>query len=229
MAFSQTTITDARAARDGADIVLSWTSTAPAGTLFQVYVSSVLAWHGTARSCVLPAPPAGQSARIDVGAVAADEGLTDFSADLPAPAGGGDRVRLDWIGGLYLGADLAGYRVYSGTAPGGAVSYTTPVATITAYTQGIVSEGYGDGGYGDGGYGDGSSNYSWTSGPLAGGTWNFAVRPFDVVGNEGTTSTFSAVIDAPPPPPAANATGKRLTYSYNSSTHVATLAWLASV
>jgi hypothetical protein len=228
MAFSQTTITDARAARDGVDLLIVWSSTAPAGTLFQVYVSGMLAWHGTARSCVLPAPPAGEPTRIDVGTVAATEGLTDFSADLPAPAGGGNRVLLEWIGGLYLGADLAGYRIYSGTSPGGAVSYAAPVATVAAYTQGIVSEGYGDGGYGDGGYGDGSSGYSWTSGPLAGGTWNFAVRPFDEIGNEGAASTYSAVIAAPPPPPAANAAGKRLTYTYNGTTHSATLAWLAS-
>jgi hypothetical protein len=227
MAFSQATITDARAARDGVDLVLTWTSSAPAGTLFQVYVSGGLAWHGTARSCVLPAPPAGGSARIDVGAVAATEGLTDFSASLPAPAGGGDRVTLSWLGGSYLAADIAGFRVYSGTVPGGAVSYAAPVATIAAYTQGVVSGGYGTGGYGTGRYGNSAGSYSWTSGPLAGGTWNFAVKPFDVVGNEGAAQATAAVVAAPPPPPAANAAGKRMTYTYNSTTHVATLAWLA--
>jgi hypothetical protein len=228
MPFSQANFSATTATLHGADLIVAWVSTDPDGTLFQVYVNRVLAWHGTSRTCVLPAPAAGSPTRIDVGAVGSSEGLIDLSASLPTPPGGGDRVKLAWVGGSYLGTDIAGYHVYSGTAAGGAVSYATPIATIPAYIQGIATDGYGVGGYGQGGYGSAPSSYSWTSDPLVGGTWNFGVKPFDDAGNEGTPQTTSAVVAAPPNPPAANAAGKRLTYAYNPTSHVVTLSWLAS-
>lgn len=228
MAFSQATISDVRVTRDGVDLLVSWTSSAPPGTTFQLYAAGMLAWHGFARSAVLPAPRPGVRTRFEVGTVAADEGLADFSADLPVPDGGGTRVSLGWQGGRHLGADILGFYVYSGTTAGGAVSYAAPVATVAAYPQGLYTDGYGMGGYGSGGYGSSASTYSWTSGPLSGGTWNFAVKSFDAAGNLGTARTTSAVVAAPPNPPAANAAGKRLTYVYNSTSHVATLSWIAS-
>jgi hypothetical protein len=228
MAFSQALFTATTATLHGADLIVTWTSSDPDGTIFQVYVNRVLAWHGTSRTCVLPTPAAGSPTRIDVGAVGSSEGLTDLSASLPTPPGGGNRVRLAWVGGSYLGADIAGYHVYAGTAAGGAVSYATPVASIPAYIQGIATDGYGVGGYGQGGYGSAPSSYSWTSGPLSGGTWNFAVKSFDEAGNEGTPQATSAVVAAPPSPPAADADGRRLTYTYNATSHAVTLHWLAS-
>ncbi len=203
-------------------------SSAPTGTTFQVYANSTLSWHGFARSTILPAPRSGVRTRYDVGTVDPDEGLEDFSADLDPPPGDGSRVFLEWPGGRYLGIDIVGFYVYASSAPGGAVDYSTILATVPAYVQGFATDGYGQGGYGSGGYGSTGSNYSWTSGPLAGGTWNFAVKPFDAAGNLGTARTQSAVVEAPPNPPARNAAGKRLTYTYNATTHVATLAWLAS-
>jgi hypothetical protein len=228
MAFFQATITDVTAVRDGADLLITWTSTAADGTLFQVYVGRVLAWHGITRSCLVPMPLSGVATRIDVGTVASSEGIADLSGSLPTPAGGGARVKLDWLGGSYLGADIAGFHVYSGTAPGGAGNYATPIATVAAYVQGMTSDGYGVGGYGVGGYGSAGASYSYTTEPLSGGTWNFGIKPFDMAGNEGTAQTQSAVIAAPPRPPAANASDKRLTFSYNNSTHLVTLNWLAS-
>jgi hypothetical protein len=228
MAFSQASISDVRVTRDGVDLLVSWSSSAPSGTTFQLYVAGMLTWHGFARSAVVPAPPAGSSTRFDVGTVAADEGLVDFSASLPTPGGGGNRVELTWAGGDYLAADIAGYYVYGGTTAGGAVSYASPLAAIPAYLAGQVTSGYGMGGYGAGGYGAAAASYSWTSGPLSGGTWNFAVKSFDAAGNLGTARTTSAVVAAPPNPPAANAAGKRLTYLFNPVSHVATLSWLAS-
>ena len=116
------------------------------------------------------------------------------------------------------GYDLGGYDGTAGTL----------VGTVTALEQGYSTDGYDAGGYGSGGYDAQGGNFSWTSPPLARGAWNFAVAPVDAAGNEGTRATTSVTIAAPPRPPAPDAAGKRLTYTYDAGTHVATLAWLAS-
>ena len=136
---------------------------------------------------------------------------------------------LDWQGGTYLAADLAGFHVYGTPAPAAVVDYTTPIATITAYPAGISTDGFGMGGFGMGGFGSSASTYTWTSGPLAGGTWNFGVKPFDAAGNEGMPSTSSVSISAPPRPPAAFiGTTQRLQYVYVPATFVVTLNWMPS-
>lgn len=226
MAFDQSTITAASAVVHGTDLLVSWSSSAPAGTTFQVYVGRRLAWSGRARSCVLPMPQV--RVAVDVGAVGPSEGSTDFSGSLPsAPA---SHAQLTWTAGAYLAGSLplAGFHIYGEATPGGGIVYSTPLATVAAYPAGVRTDGWNQGGYDTGGYGSIPGSYSWTSGPLAGGTWAFAVKPYDAAGNEGTAATTSVVIAAPPRPPAANAAGKRLTYVYNATTRIATLSWLAS-
>jgi len=203
MPFDNSPIADVLPRRADAELSVSWSSTAPAGTVYQVYLNRVLAWHGTRRYCVLPHPTA--RARIDVGAVLAAEARTDFSASLPSVPGGGQRITLAWVGGSYLGGSIEGFRVYLGLAPGGAVSYARPVATISAYTGHVTTDGYGLGGYNLGVYGLAASNYTWTSGPLAPGTWNTAVVPFDTAGNDGAIQTAAVTLAGPPGPPTGAA------------------------
>jgi len=227
VAFDQSAISHVRWATLDVDILLEWDSSAPGGSIYQVYESGRLAWSGTATSCVLPSP-AQDPARIEVGVVDPGEQFDDLSASLPAPPGGGRHATLKWEGGSYLAADLVGFNVYSGITAGGAVNYTTPLAYVEAYPQGIASDGYGLGGYGEGGYGQAIGSFTWRSEPLSGGTWNFAVVSVDRAGNEGTAVTTSVAINAPPLAPATNPAGLRLTYTYNATTRVPTLNWMAS-
>lgn len=221
MSFSQATIRDVTIGRRDAELAVSWVSSSASGTWFQVYVDGDLAWYGTARTCLLPHPSQasrGQSIRIEVGTVAAAEVQDDFSASLPAAIGGGQRVTLSWIGGTCLAADIEGFHVYQGTTAGGAVDYSAPVATIAAYPQGVLMDGFGMGGFGDPGFGCIASSYAWTSKPLTPGTWNFAVKPFDLAGNEGSATTSSATVAGPLRPPARDTNGRRVAYTLNRST-----------
>lgn len=223
MAFDQTGI-EARGYREGISLIVTWTAPHAGGTVFHVYADGVMTWSGTARRVVLPLLT---SANIEVGAVGAGESATDFSGDLPAAPT--DRVRLEWQGGLMLGATVAGYRIYSGAAAGDPVDYSAePVATVAAYAASLPSVGYGVGGYGSGGYGAPAASYAWTSGRLASGTWAFGIVAFDDADNEGAAEEVSVAIVAPPRPPAADADGVRLQVEYDPGTGEATLTWLAS-
>lgn len=222
--FDQTTISGLALDRSGADLVVSWASSAPPGTTFQVYLGGRLSWWGTASAARFPWPAS--AARIDVGAVADGEGPTDFSGALPAASS--DRGRLSWLGGSFLGA-VAGYRVFGPLGPGLAVSYTRPIADVAAY-HGAVTDGYDLGGYDLGGYGQAASSYSWTSEPLAPGVWTFAVVPHDAAGNLcGAPVTATVTIAGPPrPPAAAGSNGRRPSVSYSASSGVATISWSPS-
>ena len=90
MAFTQTNITNVkRPVQYGTELLLSWTSSAVAGTVFQVYVDQQLVWSGTGRSCSIPLP--GAVARIDIGAIGLDEDQANFASSLP----GAPRERLN--------------------------------------------------------------------------------------------------------------------------------------
>jgi hypothetical protein len=225
MAFSQLTITDGPSlARSGRELAVAWSSSSPDGTVFQLYLNGRLAWHGTARRARLPWPA--DDARVEVGTVAADEGATDFSGSLPAAPN--DRVRLDWTGGSWQG-DLAGFHVYMGTAPGGAVSFSAPVATVPATRAGVSFDGWDTFAWDSGRWGQADVPYSWTSGRLSSGAWNFAIVAYDAAGNEqGSPVTASATVAAPPRPPAPDSAGVRLKYTLNPATQMPTLTWLAS-
>lgn len=228
--FSQATITSvAPPVQHGVELLLSWTSTSPAGTYFQAYVDGSLTWYGTATRATIPLPPVGATARIVIGTidVPPDSPTTSFASSLPAAPR--RTTTLAWLGGTFEGADLAGFHVYGEASPGGGIDYGTILATIPAYTAGIVTDGYGYGGYGQGGYGESAGSYSWTSSALHSGTWHWAVRPFDTAGNEGPASLASDVIAVPPCEVPPGVGGLRLTYLYSPSTHDVTLNWLASL
>ncbi len=230
MGFSTASITSVSIGPDGQDLAVSWTSSAAAGTWYQAYVDRRLVWSGQARRCRLPYP--GKTIQVDVGTVAdLSERHVDYSGSLPsAPS---NRATIAWRGGTYLdpsgAGDVKGFRIHASATAGGAVDYTTILATVPAYTGDVVTDGFGSGGYGSGGFGMAASDYSWVSPVLGPGTWTFAIVPFDAAGNkQGTPTTGNVAITGPPRPPAPDETGQRLTYTYNNTTRVATLNWSAS-
>ncbi len=200
MAFSQATIQDVSPPQLlGSQVYVSWSSSSPAGTWFQVYVNQRFAWSGQRLWTWVPIPAG--PVRIDIGAVGAGEQDTNFAASLPPSFT--RRVRVTWQSGTCKGRDLAGFRVYGSDAPGSAVDYSAALADITAYPLGIATDGFGLGGFGSGGLGESPGNYAWTSGPLASGTWTFAVVPYDAAANDGTAQVTTVTIAGPPRAPAA--------------------------
>jgi hypothetical protein len=236
MAFSQSSIAHVAVQEDSADLLVTWNSTASEGTTFQVYVDHRLSWFGRSRICHVPVP-AGASGRnvwVDVGTVNGGEAPLDFSSSLASLALGADTVELSWSGGTYLDTtghdDVQGFRVYRSSGPGAALDLSAPLAVVPAYPGGWVSDGFGIGGFGLGGFGRAAGSYSWSSGPLAAGTWLFRVVPYDRSGTErGSGQETSAVVAAPPRPPAPAPGGERLTYAYSGpDTRLVTLQWLPS-
>ncbi len=236
MAFSQTGITDVRVVADGPDIFVAWSATVPAGTTFQVYVNRRLAWYGVSRRCHVPIPAGvlGFNIWVEVGTVGPDEPTLDYSTSLVAPGGRSERAQLTWSGGTYLDPtgqdDIRGFQIYQSPAPGMPVDMTTVVDSLPAYPGGWINDGFGKGGFGNGGFGRAATLYQWQSGPLASGTWQFAVVPFDRSGNaRGAGPPASVIISAAPRPPAPDAGGQRLTSAYaGPSNPQLTLNWLPS-
>ncbi len=212
------------------ELFLSWTSSAPAGTWYQVYLNRLLMWSGQRTSAFIPAPSS--TSRIDIGTVAdSSEARINFSASLPTTIQ--NRADIAWEGGDFLDpsglGDIAGFYVWTSTSPAGygtggygaggygtgaaTIDFSGPIANIPAYTNGITTDGYGMGGYGAGGYGFAGATYSWTSEGLAGGLWSFAVAAYNLEGAIGDISTINLAIIGPPAPPAAFQSGSRLHYS----------------
>jgi hypothetical protein len=227
MAFHQTTITAVNPpVLNGYEYLISWQTTSPPGTWWQIYVNRVLASVGQTTSELIPIPQ--DLTQIDIGWVDPGDEYIDFSADLPpAPA---TFAVLGWEGGTFESPDIAGFNVYGGDSPGASVDFTTPLAAITAYPSGIITDGFGLGGFGDGGFGEAASSYTWTSGSLASGTWNFAVVPFDSAGNAGTAAMTSCQIFGPPLEPGflSGTAPPRIMYDYSPTTFEAVLTWGAS-
>jgi hypothetical protein len=222
VSFSQSSITRVHPpVQHGTQLLLSWTSSAPDGTLYQVYLNQQLVWSGVGLSCSIPLPTA--ISRIDIGTVGAGDTQVDFASELaPAPA---RQATLSWQGGTYQGADIAGFHIYGEQTPGGGIDYTTVLATVPAYVAGMITDGFGYGSFGQGGFGQSAGAYSWTSQPRSGGTWNWRVKPFDAAGNEGLPQAAAVVIAAPPLPPSPFSHMTRLQYTFDSSTKQATLNW----
>ena len=209
----------------GTELLLSWVADAPAGLVFQVYLDGQLVWSGSGTSASIPLPAV--AGRIDIGTVSAANQQVSFGSSLPAAPL--REAELTWTGGTYEAADIGGFHVYGSDAPGGSVDYGSVLATVPAYTAGIVTDGYGYGGFGQGGFGEAAGSYSWTSGPKAGGSWAFGVKAFDTAGNEGTAATATVAIAAPPLEPGAFGTNLRLKYTYvGPPTFEATLTWNSS-
>jgi hypothetical protein len=208
----------------GTELYLSWESDAPPGLVFQVYENDQLVWHGSSTYCTLPLPQ--YLVRFAIGTVGSSEAAVSFGSLLPpAPL---LQAELTWLGGTFEGTDIAGFHVYGEESPGAGIDYTDILATIPAYTAGVVTDGYGYGSFGLGGFGEAPGSYSWISGPLSSGTWNFAVVPFDTSGNEGAGATTPVVIVAPPGEPSPFADRVRLHYAYDDAFYELTLNWNAS-
>lgn len=205
----------------GTELYLSWGSVAPPGLMFQVYQNDQLVWTGSSPYCTLPLPQC--LVRFDIGTVGFTQKNTSFASLLPpAPL---LQAELTWLGGTFEGPDIAGFHVYGEEAPGAGINYTNILATIPAYTAGIITDGYGYGGFGLGGFGEAPGSYSWISDSLSSGTWHYAVVPFDTSGNEGTAATTSVTILAPPQECSPFDDHTRLQYVYNSSLREITLSW----
>lgn len=236
MPLSQAGISEVRVLPDGPDLYVRWDSTAPWGTTYQVYVDRKLSWYGLSHACHVPLPAraAARNVWIEVGTVGAADAATSFSSTLPTSIGNESRALLTWYGGTYLDAhgtdSIQGFRIFMSAAANGSIDYTAPIATISAYNSGVITDGFGLGGYGAGGFGRGPSLYQWQSDPLGSGTWRFAVSPYDQAGNQqNTEAEVSVTIGAAPRPPAANAQGVRLEYSYSGAAQrVVTLSWQPS-
>jgi hypothetical protein len=225
MSFSQSSISSVNPpVQHGSQLLLSWTSSAPSGSVYQVYLNRELVWSGLGRSCSIPLPTA--ISRIDIGTVGSAEAQVFFADELPAtPA---RRATLSWLGGTYQDADIAGFHIYGEHAPGNGIDYTIILATVPAYIAGIITDGFGYGGFGQGGFAESAGSYSWTSQPLSGGTWNWGVKPFDTAGNEGPAATTIVAIAAPPLEPAPFPDRTRLHYTYDFALKEITLNWNAS-
>jgi hypothetical protein len=236
MAFSQSEITGVNVQADGPQIFITWTSSAPAGSFFQVYVDGRLAWYGTAPRCYAPIPASanGRNVWVDVGTVDPSEVQADFSSSLTSASQGGPQVQFSWTGGTYLDAtgndDVQGFRIYRGDSPGAAVDWSAPVGHVPAYPGGWICDGFGLGGFGLGGFGRAASSYTWSMPGLASGAWQFAIVPYDREGNNrGTGQAVGVNVIAAPRAPAAPATGPRLTYAYSGpGSRQITLSWLPS-
>jgi len=228
MSFSQSAITEVFPPRLwSGQVAIAWTSSAPAGTWFQVYVDRALAWWGQRSSVRLPIPQSSAGpVRVDIGTVAAGEEQTSFSSSLPsAPL---RLAELTWLGGTFEAPDIAGFRVYESDTAGGAIDYTSAAADIKAYPAGVLTNGFGLGGFGTGGFGEVAGTYEWTSNPLTSGAWSFAVVPYDTAGNAGTGATTAQTIAVPPLEPPLFSDGLRLHYLYAQPAHEVTLNWNAS-
>ena len=222
MAFTELT-TGIEVSRAGVELRVDWTSALPGTTVWQVYLNRRLAWSGTDRHATYPRPS--DTMLIDVGSVgSAAEANVDYSGSLSA-APPGTKANLSWQGGLWQGADLAGFRIYRSATAGGSVDYITLIDYVPVGDTGVG--GWGTGGWGQGGWGDTGGVYSWTSESLGPGVWTFAVVPVDVAGNaQGSPSATNATIAGPPRPPAPYSDGTRLRYSFNAGSPI--LTWNAA-
>jgi hypothetical protein len=232
--FSQTTITSVNPpVYIGFQVALSWTCSSPTSGFgsggfgeggfavdspatslwFQIYIDRQLAWWGQTTAARIAVPNDGP-VRVDIGTVLPGEEQVDFSADLPtSPA---THAELSWLGGTFEGADIAGFRVFGSDSAGGSIDYSIVLADITAYPGGIMTDGFGMGPFGAGAFGSSAGTYIWESAPLTSGVWSFGVVPYDQAGNQGTPSTTSITITAPPLPPALDGDNDRLEYVWNN-------------
>ena len=169
MAFSQSAISNVNVQVDGTELFVSWTSSAPPDTTYQVYVDHRLSWFGMAQQCHVPIPSnaAGRNVWVEVGTVDPGDASVDFSSSLTGPGGPGDRALLSWLGGTYLDPtgndDVQGFFVFQSSAANAPINYTAPVDSMLAYPGGWISDGFGQGGFGQGGFGRGDSSYRWTA------------------------------------------------------------------
>ena len=251
MSFDHSTITSISKTVERGALNIDWTTTSPRGTWFQVYVDGQLAARTRTTSVSIPKPSVGARIEIGA-VDSADSQVRFTSSLPVAPAnraelnwtGGLFLGTLGTVGGFYVYAAVpssgfglggfgeGGFGAGGGFGTGGygvggfgGTTYTldaTPLANIPAYTNGMTTAGFGMGGFGAGGFGSASASYSWTSAPLPGGDWTFAVVAYDTAGNLGAPAFESITIIAPPAPPALFADGERLHYAVTGGAIVLT-------
>ena len=66
----------------GTELLISWTSDAPPGLWYQVYLDDALVWFGTSLQATIPLPA--DMARIDIGMVSSANRAIDYSGPLAA-------------------------------------------------------------------------------------------------------------------------------------------------
>jgi hypothetical protein len=224
MGFSQSTITAVNPpVYTGFQVSLSWQTSSPAGTWFQIYIDAALAWWGQTTAARIALPNSGP-VRVDIGTVLPGEEQTSFSGSLTPPPP--NQASLSWLGGTFLDTDIAGFQIFGsdtaggfgvngfGSGPFGEIDLTEALADIIAYPSGVYTDGFGLGGFGGGGFGQSAGTYIWTSEPLTRGNWSYAVLPYDSAGNLGTAALTGVTITCPPLPPALFSDNTRLHYTY---------------
>jgi hypothetical protein len=211
------------------NLMIRWTADpaiVPADALFHVYIDRVLTYTGPRNWAAVPPGASGRRVLIDVGWVAPGDRLVSFGGALTAPAGTGNRALLEWIGGRWQDDILAGFYIYSSSAPGAGVDYARVVATVPAAVGGQWGDGFGRGLFGRGPYGRGSVEYSWTSGPLASGTWQFCVAAYDRAVNIAPGPPVVAVTISNPPGEPGMSGGRRIwVAATDPAAGTATIAW----
>src|SRR5579883_3397079 len=127
MPFSQSSISDVFVRSSALDLYISWVSSAPKGSIYQVYLDRRLAWYGKSQYCHIPLPrdSSGRNLWVQVGTVGVNEPSRDYSASLHSQGGSGERAQLTWQGGTYLDAsgsdDIRGYHLFRSPIAGAPV------------------------------------------------------------------------------------------------------------
>ena len=107
MSFSQSTITSVNPpVYNGFQVYLSWKSTSPAGTWFQIYLNEQLAWWGQTTQATLMLGTTGP-VRVDIGTVSPAKSRP---ASPPLPSAPARRAELSWLGGTFESTDIAGFQ-----------------------------------------------------------------------------------------------------------------------
>lgn len=219
---TQANISDIRVSQTVGDFRVSWESSDPPGTWFQVYLNGRLAWSGSEQVADVASPIVGRRIALDVLAVDRQDAAKDLSSYLATRL---DCAYLQWAD---VG-DADRYDIYCGTAPGDTTpDYTTPVGSVPARPFGMVLGGWGVGTWGGGFWGTGSTLYRWSSAPLAGGDWTFGVKAVDAAGISGPAVEETVTITAPPSAPPVSAAGLFLTGVYDALTATLVLTWQPS-
>ncbi len=189
--------------------------------LYQIYVNGQYAGvtvDGEQRQMIIPIPTYSESpVRIEVFAVEPEEANTDFSNTLDSPLTDSGRVRISLLRSqsLPIGATAEIY-FDNGT---GQIDYEVPLTNAPIRIWPVQQDkagfgmsrfgdsdfgydssaavGFGKGSFGNGQFGLDADTIEWTSRSLYAGVYKFAVRIFDSVGNQSSTSETGPITVTP--------------------------------
>lgn len=164
---------------------------------FKIYVNDQLreTTRATSYLCQLRD---GEDPRFQVVVTGPLNGDADYDPSLALEVVPGNRAQLTWSPPSPLPSDLSHFLVYSNGGSGD-VDWDTAVGRVEA---------------------DGSASYSWTSEPLADGSYRYGVRAIDEAGNADPNTSYVTVAIASWP---AAPTG--LAYEYDPDEDKVTLTW----